>query len=196
MDDVAQERSERRVLSIALSLNAVMFFVGMGAGIVAHSTGLIADSLDMLADALAYGIAMTAIRRGSLFKTRAASLSGTLLLVLGIGVLVDAIHNGITRAVPRSGLMMAVATLSLIVNSTVLYLLSKHRRTAVHMRATWIFTRADVIANAAVIVSGILIRLTGLNVVDAVVGAGIGIYILKESLEILHKSRATLSEPG
>jgi cation diffusion facilitator family transporter len=183
---------ERRVLMVALSLNAIMFVVGIIAGVIAKSTGLVADSLDMLADAGAYGIALVAIRRGGLFKARAATVSGLMLLVLGLGVLGEAIYRGLLQTSPQTGIMLTVAGLSLAVNSTVLYQLGKFRRRAVHMRATWIFTRADVIANAAVILSALVISLTRLNFVDAIVGAGIGLYVCKEAWEILREARKAL----
>jgi cation diffusion facilitator family transporter len=189
----ANQGAERRVLTIALSLNALMFVVGIIAGVIAKSTGLIADSLDMLADAGAYGIALVAIRRGGLFKARAATVSGVMLLMLGIGVLGEAIYRGLLQTSPQTGIMLTVAMLSLVVNSTVLYLLGKFRRRAVHMRATWIFTRADVIANAAVIISAVVISLTRLNVLDAIVGAGIGLYVCKEAWEILREARKALT---
>jgi len=39
--------AQRRVLSIALRLNAAMFAIGLVAGLIAQSSGLLADSLDM-----------------------------------------------------------------------------------------------------------------------------------------------------
>jgi Co/Zn/Cd efflux system component len=105
---------------VALSLNAIMFVVGIIAGVIAKSTGLVADSLDMLADAGAYGIALVAIRRGGLFKARAATVSGLMLLVLGLGFLLDAIYRGLLQTSPQTGIMLTVAGLFLAVNSTVL----------------------------------------------------------------------------
>ncbi len=148
--------AERRSLRIALSLNATMFVVGLVAGAVAESTGLIADSLDMLADALAYAIGLIAIRRNALFKARAATFSGTILLLLGAGVLLDVVRRWIFGASPESEIMLVVASLSLLVNSYVLHLLKRHREGEVHLRATWIFTHADVVANIAVICSALL----------------------------------------
>jgi hypothetical protein len=54
--------AQRKVLSIALGLNATMFVVGLVAGLIGQSSGLIADSLDMFADAVAYGIALSAFQ--------------------------------------------------------------------------------------------------------------------------------------
>ncbi len=188
---------QRRVLRIALILNLIMFGVGLIAGLIAQSTGLIADSLDMLGDASAYGLGLLALHRSPLFKANAARWSGGLLLLLGAGVLADVARRGFAGSSPESLVMIAVAGLSLIVNAAVLRLLTPFRSGEVHLRATWIFTRADVIANVAVIAAGLIVMLTHLTWIDLVVGAGIGLYVLKEALEILAESRearATLAQ--
>lgn len=187
----ADESRQRRVLLLALVLNAAMFAVGITAGVRARSTGLIADSLDMFADAIAYGIALAAMRRGAAFRAQAAAVSGSLLLLLGTGVLAEAVHRVLKQSLPQTGTMLAVGTLSLIVNATVLSLLGKTRRDAVHMQATWIFTRADVIANLAVLLSALIIAVTRFTLLDPIVGFGIGLYIIKEAVEILWRSRST-----
>ena len=80
----ADDPRQRRTLWIALALNAAMAVVGFAIGWVAQSTGVLADALDMLSDATAYAIGLLAIGRSALFKRRAAQLSGTVLLVLGL----------------------------------------------------------------------------------------------------------------
>lgn len=180
---------QRRVFHIALALNALMFVVEVTAGVIGNSTGLIADGLDMLADASAYSVALLAVGRGPGFKSNAATASGLLLLVLGIGVLADAGRRAIHGEPPEGWLMVAVAAAALGVNATVLRLLHRYREGEVHLRATWIFTRADVVANVAVIVSGVAVLLTGFRFVDLAVGAGIGIYVVKEAFEILRDAR-------
>ena len=185
-----QTGEKRHVLTLALILNATMFVVGLVGGILAQSTGLIADSLDMLADASAYTIALFAISRSSTFKARAATLSGTILLVLGIGVLGDVLRRGLMGSNPETTMMLIVASASLVVNSTVLYLLGRYRAGEVHLRATWIFTRVDVIANIGVILAAVIVRLSKLEWVDLIVGAAIGIYIVKEAFEIIASARS------
>lgn len=185
----ADSPAQRRVPSFALSLNATMFLVGMVAGLIAQSTGLIADSLDMFADAVAYGIALAAFNRGLGFKAKAATMSGSVPLTLGIGVLLDSVRRGIFGSVPESRVIMGVASISLLVNATVLYLLGAYREQGVHLRATWIFTKVDVIANLAVILSGAVIWLTGFRFVDLIVGAAIGAYVIKEGFEILSEAK-------
>jgi len=177
--------AERRVLWIALGLNACMALVGGIAGWAAQSAGLLADALDMLSDASAYAIGLIAIGRTALFKANAALLGGALLLVLGVGLLVEVARRVIVGADPSSGWMIATALLSLAVNVFVLRLLAPLRTGEVHLRATWLFTRVDVIANAAVVIAGVLVLMTATPYPDFVIGALIGLYVIKEAIEIL-----------
>ena len=90
----AQSEGERATLRIALGLNAAMFVIGMAAGLWAQSSGLMADALDMLADASAYALALLAVSRGAVFKRNAARWSGALLLILGVGIVLDVVRRG------------------------------------------------------------------------------------------------------
>jgi cation diffusion facilitator family transporter len=174
-----------KTLRLALALNATMFIVEFIGGIIGESSSLIADSLDMLADASAYGIAIAAVSRGARFKVRAATISGAILFLLGLGACVAVIARALTGSEPESLVMAALATPALIVNTIVLRLLSKHRHGEVHLRATWIFTRADVIANLAILIASLLVFVTSSRYPDLVVGFGIGLYVIREALEIL-----------
>lgn len=181
---------ERRVLRIALGLNAAMAVIGGFAAWIAQSTGLLADALDMLSDATAYAIALMAIGRSALFKIRAATLSGGILLVLGVGVLVEVGRRLIYGAEPVSEWMIATATLSLVVNLVVMRMLAPLRSGEVHLRATWLFTRADVVANLGVILAGILVLWLAVPYPDFIIGALIGLYVIKEAIEILRDARS------
>jgi cation diffusion facilitator family transporter len=188
-DLTVETEAQQRVLRIALALNATMFIVGLIAGLLGQSSSLIADALDMLADALAYAIALGAVGRSARFKAGAATLSGSLLLLLGVVVLLDVGRRALLGSEPESAVMMAVAFVSLLVNTTVLRMLRRYREGEVHLRATWIFTRVDVIANVGVIFSGLLVLLTGSRFPDLVVGGAIGVYVMKEALEIPGEAR-------
>jgi cation diffusion facilitator family transporter len=186
---------ERRILGIALALNAAMAVVGGLAGWIAQSTGLLADALDMLADATAYSVALLAIGRSVQFKARAATLSGSVLLVLGVGVLVEVGRRLVYGAEPLSEWMIGTALLSLMVNLTVLRLLTPMRSGDVHLRATWLFTRADVVANLGVILAGLLVLWLRVPYPDFVIGTLIGLYVIKEAIEILRDARSEQVAP-
>lgn len=180
---------QRRALRLALILNGAMFVIETITGLHAESTSLLADGLDMLTDASVYAVALLAITRSAAFKKNAASWSGILLLVVGGGVVLETVRRAVTGAEPAGVWMIAIACLALGVNAYVLRLLARQRSDEVHMRAAWIFTRADVIANAAVIGSGAAVLATGMTAFDLVTGFGIGLYVIKEALEILREAR-------
>ena len=185
---------ERRVLRIAFVLNATMAVIGGLAGWIGQSTGLLADALDMLADAAAYSIALLAIGRTKIFKIRAATLSGTIVLVLGVGILFEVGRRLLYGADPVSEWMIGTALLSLVVNLTVLRLLAPMKSGEVHLRATWLFTRADVVANLGVILAGVLVFWFRVPYPDYVIGSLIGLYVIKEAVEILRDARSEANE--
>jgi cation diffusion facilitator family transporter len=182
--ELANAKTERRVIGVALGLNFTMFMVEATAGWIADSSALLADALDMLADAVGYAIALAAIGRAEAFKTRAALRSALLLAVLGTAVILETIRRAIMGSAPEGPLMLPVALLALIVNSAVLVMLARYRRGEVHLRASWIFTRADVIANLAVILAALLVKITQSRMPDIVIGLAIGVYVVREAIEI------------
>jgi Co/Zn/Cd efflux system component len=85
--------------------------------------------------------------------------------------------------------MMGMGLVALAANVTCLILIAKHREGGVHMRASYIFSANDVIANVGVIVSGALVWLLGSRVPDLVVGAVIALIVVGGGLEILRQAR-------
>ena len=185
----AKNAQERKILTIALALNATMAVVGGIAGWIGQSTGLLADALDMLSDATAYAIGLVAIGRAASFKANAAMLSGAALLLLGLGVLFEVGRRVIYGAEPASGWMIGTAIVSFIVNMSVLRMLAPLKSGEVHLRATWIFTRADIVANVGVIVAGMLVFWLRSPIPDYVIGTLIGLYVVKEAVSILVEAR-------
>jgi Co/Zn/Cd efflux system component len=90
---MSRDAEERRVLMHALGIKALIFVVGLVAGLLAASLRLLADSLDMLADAFAYGLSIANLGRALTFKARVSTMGGTLLLLLGREVLFDAVRR-------------------------------------------------------------------------------------------------------
>src|SRR5690606_9045194 len=166
----ASNAAERKTLTAVLVINAVMFAVEFTAGLLASSTGLTADSLDMLADASVYAISLYAVGRSARIRGRAALGSGVLQLLLGVGVLADVIRRFIVGSEPVSAIILVVGSVALAANVTCLFLLAKHRHGDVNLRASWIFSTNDVIANVGVIASGVLVWATASRFPDLVIG--------------------------
>ncbi|MCM2329041.1 MAG: cation transporter [Lysobacter sp.] len=176
---------EAGVLRWLLGINAVMFVVEIGAGWLAQSTGLIADSLDMFADAAVYGLALFAVGRHAAHKLRAARLSGWLQLLLALGAMAEVARRLVFGSEPEPRLMTGVALVALAANVTCLALLARHREGGAHMKASWIFSTNDVLANLGVIAAGLLVAWTGSPYPDLVIGAAIALLVLNGARRIL-----------
>ena len=185
----AKNAAERKTLRILLLINGTMFVVGIVAGVLAHSTALVADSLDMFADASVYTMSLYAVGKSAHHKNRAATLSGIFQITLAVMVVIDVIRRFVWGSAPESGWMVAMAFLALIANSYGLYLLSKHRKGEVHMRASWIFTQNDVIANFSVIVAGFLVTLFNSRFPDLIVGFGIASLVVWGGISIIRDAQ-------
>jgi Co/Zn/Cd efflux system component len=184
-----KSKEESKVLIILLLINAFMFITEFALGWLGESTGLIADSLDMFADALVYGVGLYAVGKSLRIKANSAMLSGCLQMTLGTGVLLDIIRRTIMGSKPDSAFMIYVSLVALIANVICLVLLAKHKEGEVHMRATWIFTKNDVIANLGVITAGILVAYFSSAVPDLIIGCIISAVVIRGGIQIIKEAK-------
>lgn len=171
-----------------------MFVAEFAAGWIAQSTGLIADSFDMLADALVYGLSLAAVSRSDLGKAKTARISGVFQATLGTFALAEVARRSLLGSEPESSYMIVVAAIALVANAVCLRVIARHREEGVHMRASYIFSQNDVLANVAVLASGVLVAVTGAQFWDLVVGAGIGLLVLSGGYRILRAAREAKAE--
>ena len=179
------DAAEARTLWTVLAINAAMFVVEGVAGWIGESTGVLADGLDMLADALVYAVALYAVGRGPAPKRRAARLCGGLQVALALTALAEVLRRAVFGSEPFPPLMVGVSVLALAANVTSLWLVARHREGGVHMKATYICTTNDVLANLGVIVAGALVAWTGSAVPDLLIGTTIAAVVFRGALRIL-----------
>ena len=182
---VTDDAAESRVLWIMMAINAAMFVIEMIAGWWASSAGLIADAADMLADAAVYGVALYAVGRDPRHKLRSARISGLLQLVLAVGALSETGRRVLAGSSPDELAMIGISVLALAANVWCLTLISGHRDKGVHMRASYIFSANDVLANLGVILAGVLVTWSGSPLPDWIIGGLIGTMVLIGSIRIL-----------
>lgn len=176
---------EASTLKILLGINAAMFVLEMSAGLIAQSTGLVADSLDMFADAAVYGLALLAVGRSARLKVRAAHTAGFFQILLAVGVLVEVARRALYGSEPESALMMGIGLVALVANVGCLLMIYGHRQGDAHMKASWIFSANDVVANIGVIAAGALVAWTGSPYPDLVIGTAVGLVVLNGARRIL-----------
>jgi len=187
-----KNKEQKNVLITLLAINGFMFLFEITLGWYAQSTGLIADSFDMLADAIVYAIGIYAIGRSLQSKAKAALLSGWFQFALALLIVFDVIRRILLGSEPVSTFMMGVGVIALIANIYCLVLIQKHKDGEVHMRASWIFSKNDVIANTGVIIGGLLVWLLDSRWPDLVIGSVIALVIFNGARLIILDARQEL----
>jgi Co/Zn/Cd efflux system component len=189
-----KDQEQKAVLYWLLGINAVMFIIEMSVGLLADSTALIADSLDMLADAVVYGVGIYAVGKTIVHKANAAKVSGYFQLALGLLILFDIARRATFGSGPESMLMMGMGGVALIANVICLAIIRKQKNGEVHMRASWIFSANDVIANIGVILAGVVVYLFDTRWPDLVIGFIVSIVVLRGAVLILKDARQEFRE--
>lgn len=184
-EEEAQNVKEKKVLLTLLAINAFMFLFEIIFGVMSESTAVIADSLDMLADATVYGITLYAVGKSLLQKANAALLSGIFETILGVSVLIDVIRRFIFGSEPLSIVMIVIGFIALAANVVCLMIISKNRNGEVHMRASWVFSKNDVIANVGIILGGVLVYLLDSRFPDLIIGLIISIVVIRGGIFII-----------
>ncbi len=180
----ARRRDTRRVLILVLAINAAMFVLEFGAGLIAQSAALMADSMDMLGDALVYAVSLYALDRSERWRAGAALFKGGFILFLGLGVLVQ-IGMKIAYGVPPSSMLMVVfGALALAANLLCLRLLWSFRADNVNLSSTFECSRNDVIANSGVIAAAVGVALLDSPWPDIAVAAVIAFLFFRSAIRV------------
>ena len=188
------ESRQKQILLLVLGLNAALF-VGLGvAGWLADSSALLANAVDNASDSAVYLISFLAVGRSPAWKTRAARVSGVLLLVFAAGVIADVVRRWLTGAEPLGPTMMVMAVVAAGVNLWCLLLLKRIKVDDVNMRAAETFSFNDFISNGGILVAGGLVLWLGRSWPDLVVGALVALIAAKGGLEILEDARKSREE--
>jgi len=183
----------RRVLVIALLVNAAMFGVEVLAGVSAGSVSLLADSLDFLGDAGNYGISLWVLGMGVVARARASLLKAVTMAAFGAGVLATALWNLSHGGVPDAPTMGLIGGLALLANVGVAVLLYAWRDGDSNMRSVWLCTRNDAIGNLAVMAAALGVFGTGTAWPDLIVAAIMASLALSASVQIIRQARRELA---
>jgi cation diffusion facilitator family transporter len=178
----------KKVLTIVLVINAVLFIVEAIAGLLAHSTALLADSLDMLGDSLVYGFSLYVLWRSAQWKATAAIVKGVIMAAFGVGVLTQAVYKMMLDIVPAAETMGIIGAVVLLANTICFLLLYRHRSDDLNMRSTWLCSRNDIIANVSVLLAAAGVKLLSSGWPDIVVGVAIAVLFLKSAFNVLKNS--------
>jgi cobalt-zinc-cadmium efflux system protein len=192
--------NDRRALTTALILVALLMAGEIAAGLVAHSLALLADAGHMLTDAAALGFALVAsamaarpaIGRWTFGYSRleilAAQANGITLGLIALWIVWSAVHRLIDPHDVRGGLVLVVATAGALVSLLASLVLARASRESLNVRGAFLHVATDVAAFAASAIAGGLILATGWDRFDPIASLLVAALMLWSSAQLLRES--------
>ncbi|OUR69572.1 cation-efflux pump [Arcobacter sp. 31_11_sub10_T18] len=175
--------------SVAALLTLIKLFIGIASGSVAVLASAIDSVLDFFVSIFNYFAIKNSEKpadelfnygRGKI-EALASVIEGSIISVSGLYLLyqavLKAINNEITSYINISLIVMAI---SIIITLMLVYYLNKValETNSMVIKADALHYKTDMYSNGAVLVSLIIIQFTGYEIVDAIIGGGISIYIM------------------
>ena len=184
----------RRVLWVALVVNAAMFAVEMIAGAAADSRALQADALDFLGDAANYAVSLWVLAMALTWRARAALLKGASMLAFGAFVAGRVAWGAWQGTTPEPLTMGSIGLLALAANLGVAVLLYAWREGDANMRSVWLCTRNDALGNLAVMTAALGVFGTGAAWPDLMVAATMAGLAISGGWSVVRHARAELAQ--
>ena len=195
-----------KVLGWSLCATAVFVAIEVVAGIRAHSLALLSDAGHNFTDALALLLAWVGVyleskpadesktygyHRGGVL---AAFVNALTLMALSAWILFESAGRLRNPEPVASGIMLAVASLGLVLNGGVMLALWTDRRRDVNIRGAFVHMLGDALGSIAIIAGAVAIRYTGWQRVDPVLSILIALLIVWTAWDIVRESLDILLE--
>lgn len=185
---------------LAIVLNALYVVIEAGIGFWSNSLGLLSDAGHNLSDVFSLMLAMIAFKLSTSRSTRKftygfrkssvlISLLNAIILLVAIGaIVIESIHK-FREPMPVNGTAVSwTAGIGIIVNGLTAWLLMKQQKHDINTRGAFLHMAADTLVSAGVVVSGIVIALTGYSIIDPIVSLVIAAIILISTWKLLAES--------
>jgi cobalt-zinc-cadmium efflux system protein len=195
---------KRLWVSLAVTL---LFCAGeAAAGFVSHSLALLSDAGHNLSDAVALGLAAYAVvcmKRPAggrhtygyiRVSTLTALFNSSSLVVIALIIASEAISR-LRHPEPIAGnLMIAVACISVLMNTVIALALAGDAKHSLNSRAAFIHMAGDALSAVAVVIAGVVVRYTAWPYADPIVSMMIAAFIFWSAIGILREAGDVLME--
>lgn len=181
-------------------LNLIFVVVEFVAGFLSDSVGLLSDAGHNLSDVASLVLAMLAYRLAKVksnqhftygYKkgTVLVSLANAILLLLALVIILkESVERILSPQIVESDVIIWVAATGVVINGFSAWLFVKDKDSDLNVRGAYLHLAADALVSIGVVASGIVIRFTGWNIIDPIVGLIVAVVIIISTWRLLSES--------
>ncbi len=193
-------------LAWAFGLTSAYMIAEVIGGLITGSLALLADAAHMLTDAGGLALALIAIRFAQREATPqrtygylrmeilSALANAVVLLLLTVYILYEAVQRFLAPPDVMSGPMLIVASIGLGVNLISMRLLAGGSSESLNVKGAYFEVLSDMLGSVGVIVAALLMMWKGWTIADPIIGAGIGLFIVPRTWNLLRQATHILME--
>lgn len=200
--------ANKKTLLIAFTIITIYMVIEVVGGFITNSLALLSDAGHMLSDAISLGIGALAFTISEKvanyrntygykrFEILAAVFNGVTLILIAIFICIEAIKRFTNPPEVASSGMLIIATIGLLVNVLVAWILMRGGDTHdnLNMRAAFLHVIGDMLGSVGAIVAAILIMLFGWEWADPVASIIVAILVLISGWRVTRDSVHVLME--
>ncbi|MEI3605719.1 cation diffusion facilitator family transporter [Pseudogracilibacillus sp. SE30717A] len=198
--------ANKKVLLISFFIISAYMIVELFGGIITNSLALLSDAGHMLSDAISLGVGVLAFSLGERaanysktygykrFEILAATFNGITLIVIALYIFYEAYNRFTNPPVVASNGMLIIATIGLLVNIFVAWLLMRRGDTKdnLNMRAAFLHVIGDMLGSVGAIIAALLIMFFNWGWADPLASVIVAVLVLisgwrvtKDSIHVL-----------
>ena len=193
-------------LKIVFSITLVYFIVEVIVGFMSNSLALLSDAAHMLTDVAGQVLALFAIWMASkprnskktygYLRTEifSALINAIVLIFISGYILYEAWQRFQDPPKVAGFSMLIVASIGLIINLISMKILKSGSEESINIKGAFLEVVADMLSSIAVVIAGIIILSTGWLLIDPIISALIGLFILPRTFGLLKESVDILLE--
>jgi cobalt-zinc-cadmium efflux system protein len=197
--------NQRRMFWALILTGSFMVVEAVG-GFLSGSLALLADAGHMLTDTASLALAWLAFRVAKRpsgenhtyglvrAEVLAAFVNGLALILITIWIAYEAATRLMEPEPVKGGLMLIVATMGLVVNLVVLYILHRGERGNLNIRGAMLHVMGDLLGSVAAIAAGAVILWTGWMPIDPLLSVLVALLILRSAWHLVRESTHILLE--
>jgi len=191
---------QKKATIVSSATAGILIIIKLTIGILSGSVAVLASAIDSVLDLIISAFNYFAINKSEQpadetfnygkgkIEALAAVIEGTVITMSGLFILYHAIKKAyVGDETLLLGSSILVMTISLVITIALVMFLNyvAKKTNSMVIKSDALHYKTDVLSNAAILISLVLIYTTGLHLIDAIMGVIISIYIIYSAYEII-----------